>query len=240
MTERGFGSRSVECEAAGGMLWSARCYNIRRGDRGLRNKGIIYVMTSSVVGLVKIGQTEAKSFKGRMKQLKNNGYYNIAGLDLYFAIEVAEYKTKEKLLHEVFSKHRVGSSEFFALDKSLIKELLQSFEGRVIHPAEANIEHIKPPQKHFAENTKVGKKAPRFSFSRKGLKPGERINFLKDPEITAIIHDDRRVEYVGKLWHLSPLAKELLNSKGYSVAWSCNGPSYWTYGGVRLNELPDA
>ena len=80
------------------------------------SKGIIYVMTTAVSGLIKIGKTQTKQYSERMRFLEANGYYNVVGLKRLFAIEVADYSEKETLLHEIFAKHRVGGSELFALD----------------------------------------------------------------------------------------------------------------------------
>ena len=60
-------------------------------------KGIIYIMTTVVSGLIKIGIAETKQYQERMRHLEHNGYYNVTGLKRYFAIEVEDYKAKEKL-----------------------------------------------------------------------------------------------------------------------------------------------
>lgn len=98
------------------------------------SKGIIYVMTTIVPGLVKIGKTGAGNFEGRMYQLEHNGYSNVAGLKRYFAIEVDDYNEKEVLLDSIFSKSRVENTELFALDADLVVSLLSSFEGKQIYP----------------------------------------------------------------------------------------------------------
>lgn len=51
-------------------------------------KGVIYVMTTVVPGLVKIGKTGTDNFEKRMYQLERNGYFNVVGLKREFAIEV--------------------------------------------------------------------------------------------------------------------------------------------------------
>ncbi len=68
-------------------------------------RGVIYIMTTAVSGLVKIGKTGASSYKERMRHLENNGYHNVVGLKRFFAIELEDYDDKESLLHEIFSKH---------------------------------------------------------------------------------------------------------------------------------------
>ena len=67
-------------------------------------KGIIYVMTTVVPGLIKIGKTGIENFESRMYQLERNGYFNVVGLKRKFAIEVEDYDEKEKLLDEIFAK----------------------------------------------------------------------------------------------------------------------------------------
>jgi AraC-like DNA-binding protein len=86
-------------------------------------KGIIYITTTSVTGLIKIGRCESNRFDKRMNELEQNGYWNVGGLKRYFAVEVDDYCEKEKLMHTLFSKSQVSTSELFALDKDLAKEM---------------------------------------------------------------------------------------------------------------------
>lgn len=105
-------------------------------------RGIIYVMSTAVPGLVKIGKTSSYQFKSRMYNLESNGYRNITSLKCRFAIEVDEYDKKEILLDEIFSKSRVSNTELFALDIDLVIELLSSFDGKKIFPEELTKEEV--------------------------------------------------------------------------------------------------
>lgn len=58
-------------------------------------RGIIYIMTTAVSGLIKIGQTGIDNYQERMRFLEANGYYNVSGLKRFFAIELTDYKEKE-------------------------------------------------------------------------------------------------------------------------------------------------
>ncbi len=98
------------------------------------SKGIIYIMTSVLPGLIKIGKTGSDSFETRMYQLEQNGYRNITGLKRAFAIEVDEYDEKEKLLHTIFEKSQVADTEMFSLNIDIATQLLSSFDGTVIYP----------------------------------------------------------------------------------------------------------
>lgn len=97
-------------------------------------KGIIYLMTTVVSGLIKIGKTGNEQFENRMRFLESNGYANITGLKREFAIEVDEYDDKEKLINDIFSKSRISNTELFALDIETAKSLLASLDGKQIYP----------------------------------------------------------------------------------------------------------
>lgn len=198
-------------------------------------KGIIYVMTSTVSGLVKIGKTRTNEFEKRMRALEANGYYNVTGLKRFLAIEVENYSDKERLLHEIFSKHRVKNSELFALDENLVSRLLHSFDGRVIYPK---------PQIH---KTKVKSKAipsrqqhKRSNLHTKGLKKRDQISFIKDDSIRATVVDAHKVYYNGKNWSLSGLTLEIYENRGQAnKSRSYNGYLHWKYKGQILKDIPD-
>lgn len=105
-------------------------------------KGIIYVMTTVVPGLIKIGKTRTDQFENRMYTLERNGYFNVVGLKRKFAIEVEDYDEKELLLDEIFAKSNVQGSELFALDADLVVQLLSSFEGRQVYPEAMTKEEV--------------------------------------------------------------------------------------------------
>jgi len=100
-------------------------------------KGIIYVMTTVVPGLIKIGKTGSDNYESRMYQLERHGYSNVGGLKRRFAIQVDDYDEKEHLLDEIFSKSRVPNTELFALDAELVVQLLTSFDGEQIYPKQS-------------------------------------------------------------------------------------------------------
>ena len=105
-------------------------------------KGVIYVMTTVVPGLIKIGKTGTANFESRMYQLERHGYSNVVGLKRHFAIEVDDYDEKEQLLQSIFSKSKLENSELFALDVNLAVQLLSSFEGKQIYPIDTTKEEV--------------------------------------------------------------------------------------------------
>jgi len=199
------------------------------------NKGIIYLMTTAVSGLIKIGKTGTKNYQERMRFLESNGYYNVAGLKRFFAIELEDYDDKESLLHEIFSKHQVGSSELFALDQDLVRQLLLSFDGAVIYPERTNKE------KEFDEIATVRKQGALFSFYKKGLQNGDEVSFISDKMIVARVVGEREVEYGGQVWKLSPLTYKVYEDKGQlNSSGAYQGANYWQFNGTKLKDLPDA
>lgn len=97
-------------------------------------RGVIYVMTTVVPGLVKIGKAGTDNFERRMYDLEHNGYCNVTGLRRAFAIEVDDYDEKESMLDDIFARSNITNSELFALDVDLVMQLLASFEGRQVYP----------------------------------------------------------------------------------------------------------
>ncbi len=191
-------------------------------------------MTTAVSGLIKIGKTGTKNFQERMRNLEANGYYNVVGLKRFLAIELKDYEDKENLLHEIFGKHQVGSSELFALDEELAKQLLLSFEGEVIYPENVNRE------KEFDVISKVRKQGKLFSFYRKGLKNGDVITFIDDENIVAKVCGERDVEFEGQKYKLSPLTRKIYEQKGkLNNSGAYQGAAYFEYNGKKLKDLPN-
>lgn len=106
------------------------------------SKGIIYLMTTVVSGLIKIGKTRNDQFENRMRFLESNGYANITGLKREFAIEVDGYDEKEKLIHDIFSKSRIVNTELFALDIEIAKSLLSSLDDKQIYPKDKSKKEV--------------------------------------------------------------------------------------------------
>lgn len=197
-------------------------------------KGIIYVTTTAVSGLIKIGKIDTGSYQERMRFLEANGYYNVSGLKRFFAIELEDYDDKEVLLHEIFSKHRVGTSELFALDQDLVRQLLLSFDGTVIYPEKINKE------KEFDKVAASRKQSVLFNFYKKGLRDGDIVNFIKDNTISASVAGEREVLYENELWKLSPLTNKIFDDMGQlNNSGSYQGANYWQFRGKKLKDLPD-
>ena len=128
-------------------------------------KGIIYLMSTAVPGLVKIGKTRSDCFENRMYNLEHDGYRNVTALKREFAIEVEDYDDKEKMLHTIFEKSQLADTELFALDKNIAIQLLSSFDGKVVYPMNESKEEIF----EVATDNGSSKRIPdgKYTFKRK-------------------------------------------------------------------------
>ena len=188
--------------------------------------GVIYIMTTSVKGLIKIGKTD--DFKRRMFILEQNGYWNVSGLHPFYAVCVKDYDAKEKLIHTIFSKSQVANSELFALDKDIAKQMLESFGGEQIYP-----KPIKALQINTSEQ-KVSKTEKRCSLTFKilGIPIGSELVYIKDNNIKVTTFDENsRVEYQNNIYKLSTLVKKIM---GYGT-WQ--GSMFFTYKGEKLTDM---
>ena len=191
-------------------------------------KGIIYIMITSVEGLIKIGKTQ--NFNNRMTILEQNGYWNVSGLKRFYAVKVSDYDEKEKLIHTIFSKSQVSTSELFALDKHIAKELLESFDGELIYPEKEDKKAgVKPTKK--APNTA---KKTRLILADIGIENGATLSYYDDPTITCTVTDNTKnmVSYKGKDYSLTGLVNHLKNDGN-----QYQGSNYLTYKGKRITAI---
>ena len=217
------------------------------------SRGILYVMTTVVDGLIKIGKTGSANFESRMYNLEHNGYANVTGLKRRFAIEVDDYEEKEKLLDNIFEKSNVKGTELFAVDINIAVQLLSSFDGRIVYPkigkekafdeaadaaameAPATIQDTSPARRVTSEipdGTTPSGIAKRFHFSMVGIEPGAELILIPNPAVKVIVADDSHVNYKGEKWSMSALAQKLLG-KNYPV----QGTSFFSYKGIALTKL---
>lgn len=67
---------------------------------------------------------------------------------------------------------------------------------------------------------------------------GEQIHFIKDPQITAKVVDDKHVEFEGKNWTLSRLTREIQRRKGnLNKSGTYSGTRWWGYEGIKLDDI---
>lgn len=195
------------------------------------NKGIIYICTTSVEGLIKIGRTD--NFNARMNILEQNGYWNVSGLKRFYAVRVDDYIEKEKLIHTIFSKSQVANSELFALDKNLAKDMLDAFEGEIIYPKQ-------PKKQTNAQIIDKKKKKSPTKFNMVNIPVGSTLVFIKDPtKIVTTVDDVNKVNLNDEVMSISEAASRLRGKNSKGEYPSTCGQAWFTYNGRLITELRD-
>ena len=101
------------------------------------SKGYVYIMTTAVDGIIKIGNS--KDWNKRCQYtLEGNGYRNMNSLKTYFVAECEDYLEIESIMHDIFRESQVSNTELFAVDKDRAKRVLAKM-GTQIFPDISNI-----------------------------------------------------------------------------------------------------
>ena len=205
--------------------------------------GFIYILTNpSFKEYVKIGY--ADDVEKRLNQLNRTECTPFA-FRLYATYEVPNRLADKKLhslldmfdanlraVDELNGKKRV--KEFYAMQPEkayhaleLIAELTDTTDRLKLYEISAKDK----TEDELADSIR----RPKFSFKNLGIKPGEYLEYIRDPKIRVkVLNDDRLVEYEGQEYHLSNLAQQLLG-KPFRV----QGPLYFSYNGEVLTDLRD-
>ena len=107
-------------------------------------KGVLYVMTTGVPGLIVLSECSSDNFEERIKWgiERDTLVYGVSGCKLCFAIEMEDYREKREMLEKLFSAIRLKETCLFAADKDLIIQLLSSFDGKAIYPPDSDGKEI--------------------------------------------------------------------------------------------------
>ena len=88
------------------------------------------------------------------------------------------------------------------------------------------------------ENEKnIDKAGKRFDFKKIGILPGDVLKFKYDISISAKVLADSNVEYKGKKYSLSNLAKKLMAERTGKEWKSCQGTAFFTYNGELVKDI---
>lgn len=208
--------------------------------------GVIYILTNpSFPEYIKIGY--ADNLTERLKQLNRSETIPYS-FRAYATYEVQNRLT-DKEVHNLIDKinpelrsvetfnGKERVKEFFAMSAEDAYSILESIAK--ISGTEERLNKVSPTgtqirEAQQAEEIAINSKRSRFRFSELGIKPGEKIYFLKRPDIFATAIDDTKIEYKGQTASLSASAQNIM---GWS--YQRQGPAYWTYQGKTLADLRD-
>ena len=211
--------------------------------------GVIYIMTNpSFPEYVKIGY--ADNIEVRLKQLNRSECTPFA-FRVYATYEVNTRLTDMRLhdmidkinptlraIDNVNGKKRVR--EFYAMsaeDAYSLFEAMAEIHGTLDKLKLYKITEQQKEDEQIAEEVKEEyEKAKPLTFSEYGIPLGSTLEFCyrgsENSGKTCTVIDEKTVEFEGKSWSLSGLAKEFCHSK-YGV----QGPKYFKYNGEWLTEI---
>ena len=216
----------------------------------MADKGYIYIMTNpSFPEFVKIGY--AKDVHQRLNELNRSTAVPFA-FRIYATYEV-DSELSDKKLHsildklnpdlrsteEINGKKRVR--EFYSMtpeDAYSILEAIAEINGfqHRLKRIKATAEEKKDEEIAQEISEAHRERMAPFTFSMCKIGVGEEIEFWssnnKPTGIMCTVVDDKHVEYDGKVWALTGLAKHLLNA-----TWAMAGPRYYKYKGEWLNDI---
>lgn len=210
------------------------------------NNGVIYILTNpSFPEYVKIGY--ADDIDKRLKQLNRSECIPFS-FRIYATYEVSS-RLSDLKIHSIIDKlnpnlRSVESfngkqriREFYAMSPEDAYSILEAIAE--IHNCADKLKLVQPnEEEQQAEeiakdiDTESIERASNFSFSKCQIPIGAKIEFCDNHSITAVVVDDRNVEYNGETMSMTALAKLLTGIK-YSIA----GPRFFKYKGEFLNDI---
>lgn len=208
--------------------------------------GVIYILTNpSFPEYVKIGY--ADDIDKRLKQLNRSECIPFA-FRVYATYEVSS-RLSDLKIHSIIDKlnpnlRSVESfngkqriREFYAMSPEDAYSILEAIAeihncANKLKLAQPNEEEQKAEEIAKDIDTENTERASNFSFSKCQIPIGAKIEFCDNPNITAIVVSEKKVEYNGETMYLTALAKMLTGVK-YAIA----GPRYFKYKGEFLNDI---
>lgn len=210
------------------------------------NKGYIYILTNpSFPNYVKIGY--ADNVEIRLAQLNRSECIPFAFR--IFATYEVDNRLTDKNIHTIIDKlnpslrsidkfnGKERVREFYAMsaeDAYSILEAIASIHGFGDKLKRYEMNEVQSQEEKLAEEIKEDsqERASNFTFSNCNISVGEYIEFIDNEELKIKVTGDKTVEFNGKDYSLTSLAKELTG-----ITYSIAGPRYFKYKGEMLNDI---
>lgn len=191
---------------------------------------IVYVLTNEAMpGIVKIGLT-TDSVESRLAGLNSHSGVPLP-FECYFAAEVDSCTRIERILHQLFSEHRINPRrEFFRVDPEKVVLAISIGMYKEVTPGSVIAE---PQDQEALEKEKA--RRPRIRLDALGIPVGAELTLSRDETITATVVPGNKVIYNGQVCSLSAAALQALHGLGYRTP-SASGSEYWQFDGELLDE----
>ena len=186
--------------------------------------GYIYIMTNPALHeMVKIGY--ATNVEQRRKQLSTTALpYDYEVYATYETPGHLEDKKLHKMIDNLNPDLRVSKNkEFYVMTPEDAYELLESIA--VISGSQDKLKRVVEK-----ENKQVLKKPP-INFFKCGLKVGDELVFIENPEVVVTIQSEHKVLYKDQITSLSAIVQSIKNMT------TAAGPSYFTHNGEPLVDI---
>ncbi len=204
-------------------------------------KGYVYVLTNPSFrdDWVKIGKSK------RLPDVRGKELSNTAvplDYEVYATLYTERFNEAEKMIHNFIDKIsdlRINKRrEFFNIAPEIIYDILVSIKELL--GDEALLE-LKGDNVEISDDATKGAKrkaSQRFDFYSRGIKDGDVILFLDDPNIKAVVQGERTVFFENEIWYLSPLVRELYSRRNnVNASGAYQGPAYFTHNGKKLTDI---
>lgn len=192
---------------------------------------IVYILTNPAMpDLIKIGKTT--NLDDRVRSLSSNSGVPVP-FEVFYACEVSDAGKVEKHVHDAFGDHRVNPKrEFFRLNPERVLAILKLVEIGDVTPSDDVVDDEEDRETLSRERSR----RQNFRFSQVNIPVGSTLHFVRDESITAVVVDDKTIEFEGKLTSLSQSALTVL-ARNYGKTWTTvRGPDYWVFDGQSLSE----
>ena len=172
----------------------------------------VYILTNeSMPDIIKIGITD--NLSRRLRDLDNTS--TPLPFECFYALEVEDAQSIEKLLHEAFDDKRVRQNrEFFNCTPEQAKSALKIAEkmgGRDVTPKEVVVETEQDRQALISAKKNKGRVN---YFGILGINLGETLTFSKDNNITCEVIENGKVPFREELKSLSGSALVVITEMG--------------------------
>ncbi len=210
-------------------------------------QGYVYVLTNPSFreDWVKIGKS-SRSPNVRSKELDNSSVP--LPYEIYATLKSEKFNEAEQKIHKFVKKLNPNlriraNREFFNIKPEDAAEILEDIaeliddaeveywkDGKVVAPTGSGSDN--------GDERKCKKIANRFSFYEKGLEDGDRIYFVADKNISAVVSGEREVIFENKTWKLSPLAYELFKRRNeLNTSGAYHGTAYFMFNNKKVKDL---
>lgn len=211
----------------------------------MKEAGYVYILTnpSFKEDWVKIGKS-SRPVDIRSKELDNTAVP--LPFDIYATLKTVKYEQVEKLIHKTIDRLtdlRIRQNrEFFnvspakALD--ILKDISTTLDDAVIDEVYLGERRSTPDKlstppisEHRKQRTRIN-----FKFSMVNIPIGSTITFIPTG-IEVRVADDDHVEYLGRIYKLSPFVGTFMPADKRNTSGAYQGTRFFTYNGEVLEDL---